>query len=471
MSESIGEKYKSLLGNIGVFAIANGASKFVPFAMVPLYTRYLTTGEYGITDLFNTTINLAVPLLSLSVASGALRYCIDDVDKRDQYFALSVLLTLLSCLICFLLLPVLSLPVFGGMASYGGYVVVAYASVAFSQLFSSVARAYRRNRSIVVASVGSALVNLALSFMLIVVCRLGVEGFFIAYCVSNVFACLVYLVGISLSGSLSWSWRASRPLLRNLVLYSLPLVPNALFWWMTNSISRYFITLSIGVSAVGIFAAASKLPGLLNVVAGVFQQAWALSAFQEYRSGEREQFYLSVYRRYNAVMVVLAALLIFSSKWLTHILLGSGFFEAWSYIPILMLSFYASSVSSFVGTMYTARMETKGLFFTTGLGAILCLLLTAALIPPMGMQGACVAAAASNVVISFVRMADVNRSMRIGFSVQNNALATTLLLLLAIAVLFELTAVATALVVGAALWSLKMIGVSRIARKLRKGIR
>ena len=44
-------KYKTLLLNIGLFGINTVATKLITFLLVPLYTYYLSTKEFGITDM------------------------------------------------------------------------------------------------------------------------------------------------------------------------------------------------------------------------------------------------------------------------------------------------------------------------------------------------------------------------------------------------------------------------------------
>ena len=42
-------KYRTLLLNIGLFGINTVATKLITFLLVPLYTYYLSTKEFGIT--------------------------------------------------------------------------------------------------------------------------------------------------------------------------------------------------------------------------------------------------------------------------------------------------------------------------------------------------------------------------------------------------------------------------------------
>ena len=59
------EKYKYLLKNIGLLVLSNFSTKLLGFLLVPLYTSILTTKEYGIYDLFNTTIGVLIPIFTV----------------------------------------------------------------------------------------------------------------------------------------------------------------------------------------------------------------------------------------------------------------------------------------------------------------------------------------------------------------------------------------------------------------------
>ena len=71
-------KYKELLGNIGLLTISNLGSKVLSFLLVPLYTSYLSTGDYGIFDNYTTAISLVAPILTLCIANGVMRFCLDE---------------------------------------------------------------------------------------------------------------------------------------------------------------------------------------------------------------------------------------------------------------------------------------------------------------------------------------------------------------------------------------------------------
>lgn len=66
-------RYKYLLKNIGLLTISNFATKFLSFFLVPLYTNILTTTEYGTYDIFNTTIGVLLPILTLNIQEAVMK--------------------------------------------------------------------------------------------------------------------------------------------------------------------------------------------------------------------------------------------------------------------------------------------------------------------------------------------------------------------------------------------------------------
>ena len=91
-------KYRRLILNTVLFAINAVATKLITFFLVPLYTYYMSAGEYGLTDMSLTVINLATPLVTFSIAEAAVRFIVGDSDQQDDYVAISILITHLAVL-------------------------------------------------------------------------------------------------------------------------------------------------------------------------------------------------------------------------------------------------------------------------------------------------------------------------------------------------------------------------------------
>lgn len=413
-------KYRNLIVNVALFAANAMATRLVSFVLVPLYTYFMSAGEYGLTDMSLTVISLLTPLVTLDIAESAVRYIVGDRAHTNEYAAVALGITLASVALVWLLTPLLDFGAFGGLGAYKGWLVLAYASSAFMTMCGQVARGMNKVRLIPICATVSSLVTLALAAALIGVAGMGVVGYFVSVSVGPAVAIVLYFtVGRLGSASIQGS-RAiaslSRAELRALVIpmlrYSLPLIPNSLFWWMGSSINRLFITGMLGISASGMFAAASKVPNLINTVYSVFQQAWQLSAFQESENEGLSRFFSTVFTLIQAAMTVLCALLSFTAPWIATILLQGETYNAWPMIGVLLLSNLFNVFASFYGTVYSTTMHTTFIMKTTVFGALSCVVLTPALIPFIGTYGACTASVVGQALVFAMRAIDSKKYLR-----------------------------------------------------------
>lgn len=437
-------RYKNLAVNTALFALNAVATKLVSFFLVPLYTAYMSAGEYGLTDMSLTVINLLTPLVTLDVAEAAVRFIVADRVRGDCYAAVATGVTVASVAVVTVLSPLLDLPALGGLGAYRGWFVAAYAASALTTMCGEVARGMGEVRLIPVCAGVSSLVTLASAVLTIAWLGMGVTGYFVSVIVGPALAVALYL---TLGGLGPAALRGARELASStreklraicgpMLRYALPLIPNSLFWWLGTSINRLFITGMLGIAASGMFAAASKVPNLLNTAYSIFLQAWQLSAFQE--SGEEglAHFFSRVFAFVQAAMTVLCAALSLLAPLVASLLLRGETYDAWPMIAPLLISNLLNVLASFYGTVYSTTMHTSFIMKTTLLGALSCVVLTPLLIPVMGTYGACVASVLGQGAVLLARAVDSRRYLR--FDAGWRYLAPTLLLLVVQAAVTEL---------------------------------
>lgn len=397
-------KYKNLLVNIAVFALNVFATKLITFLLVPLYTYNLSTAEFGVTDMALTVVTLLVPLVTLSISDALLRFVIDDGKNADRYISIGFMVMVISCCVVAALLPILDLSVFGGLGAYKFQFLLLYITNAFLIFHGNIARSLNQLRLMTWDAIITSLLTGILAVLLISVLKLGVNGYFGSLTAASLVGVAIYVVAGGHLGRLKRVNSQDKSLVMRLFKYAIPLVPNALFWWVGTSINRFFITGMIGIAASGLFAAASKLPNLLNIIYNIFQQAWTLSAFQEYGEKDNDGYFTTVYRVLLSGMASGAALLILFSPLLAAIMLQKDFYSSWTLIPILVIAFFFNSLNSFYGTVFTTTLKTVPLFTTTIAGALASIASTWLLIPVIGLNGACVAMVISNFIVFALRV-------------------------------------------------------------------
>lgn len=123
------QKTKKLLGNSAIFAVGNLGSKLITFLMVPLFTNYLSTEQFGTVDLATTTVNMLSPIVALSIADAVFRFLMDDESDDQAIFTTGLTFTITVSLVLLFLYPVVR---FFHIAN-GGYILRGHVLLAFGR--------------------------------------------------------------------------------------------------------------------------------------------------------------------------------------------------------------------------------------------------------------------------------------------------------------------------------------------------
>ena len=409
-----------------MFALGGLAVKAVSLVLMPLYTTALTAGEYGTAELLNSAIEIVLPLLSAGVVEALYRFSIDDDVPKDELFANS-LLVLGGGGLCTGVLCALG-SVLWNMEHAGSFFVL-FCSVCLFKATTQFARGLGHVRRFVAYGLINALAMVVSTYLLLVCARLGVEGYLWSFAIGYLAGGLAAFLG-SAEYRLLAPFRVDRALLRRMLVYSLPLVPNLLSWWLVSVSGRYVVLWGSGLAAAGLFTAASKMPSLINIVASVFQQAWQYSTAREIDSPDRGAFFGVVMRGYSLATLTVAGLVIALNRPISRVMLQAEFAEGWRYVPLLMLAATFGVMTIFFGTFYQALMNSRMLMVSTMMGAVVNVVLGVALVPFMGPWGAGLAGAVAYMLVLVVRARDLRR--RINLPIDRLRLSYQLALLISI---------------------------------------
>ena len=98
-------KYKTLFKDTLVFALGSLGSKVILFFLVPLYTNYLTTEEYGIADLVFTTSQLIIPIVSIVIWDAIIRFGLMKDRDREEVLKVGVTVGVVGALVTVAVTP------------------------------------------------------------------------------------------------------------------------------------------------------------------------------------------------------------------------------------------------------------------------------------------------------------------------------------------------------------------------------
>ena len=409
-------KYKKLLKNSGVFAIANLGSKIISILLVPLYTYVLSSNEYGTIDIMTVTISLLLPLVTASIFEATLRFSIKSSYRKSDIFTSSFFIGLIGNLIFLSIFPLVKKVEFINKYIIIFYIILFFQSI--NQVFAQFARGIGADKVFAFNGVLNTIVTIFLNLIFVLKLNLGVLGYFLSIIISNII-CNIYLTfSLKLWGFFNIK-SFNIPLIKEMLGYSFPLIPNAIMWWIMNVSDRYLITFFINISANGIYALANKVPTILNVIGSVFFQSWQISAIEEGESNNKSEFYTNVFSAFSTFLLIIVSGILIVIRFIVENILSNEYNFVWKYVPLLLMAVVFSSFATFLGTNYISMKKTKGVFKTTIIGAISNTILNIILIPIFGLNGAAFSTMLSYFLVWLIRIKDTKSFVNIKIDIKN----------------------------------------------------
>ena len=77
-------KKKELIKNTFIIFLGKFCTQFLSFFLLPIYTGYLTSSQYGTVDLITTYITLFVPIISLQLEMAIFRELVDVRNNESK---------------------------------------------------------------------------------------------------------------------------------------------------------------------------------------------------------------------------------------------------------------------------------------------------------------------------------------------------------------------------------------------------
>ena len=405
-SSSRGSKF---IKDVGVYAIGNIGSKLITFMMVPLYTYFVhDTSDFGYYDVCLTICFLLVPFVTLQLRDGAFRFLLDcNDDTKRQRIVTFVSRTMITTLTLAMLVALVMS--FTTQIHYLGYATGLLIALSLQEVYSQVFRGLGNNRAFAVTGILSALGIGVFSILFVAILDWGIKGIFLANIVARLLALILVECRVRLiTRNTRWSL-SPRQVGRDIIRYTLPLLPGSLCWWLTGSSDRLFIKYFLGLDVNGIYAVAIRFTSIISTLAIIFYQAWQETAILQYHSPDRDRFFSKMF---NSYIFVLAGILIgyaFILKVNYNWLVAPGYRESLNYIYPLGLSAVIFALAAFFDMGYQCAKDTPRTLPSIVLAAVVNVALNFALIKPLGVYGVIVTQLVTYLVLFFYRWHDMRR--------------------------------------------------------------
>ncbi len=406
-------RYKSLLSDTIIFGVGTLGSKILLFILVPLYTACLSTEEYGTADLVITIGQMLLPLFSLAIYDAILPFGLDKTIKKENVLKGSIYVFLIGVVVLLVLLPLTCFykAIYPWRWYIYSYVVVSFASI----LLLNYLKVCDKNRLYAFIAILNAALLVIFNLIFLKQLNWGVKGYLLSSILSIATCDIIAVIFGGIISSIK-TGVLDRTLLKNMIFYSIPLIANAISWWVIQSSNKVLIQVLGSTAMLGLFTVASKIPSLINIITTIFNQAWGISAIKEYSSKEESSFYSSVFRKYIIVIFLACILIVTILKPFMRIYVSEEFYISWKIVPLLLMGACFSAISSFCAALYGTVRKSKEIMFTTIIACIVNIIVNLIFIPIIGAYGAALGVLLSYMAISYMRMKDVKKIINIDYS-------------------------------------------------------
>ena len=239
------------------------------------------------------------------------------------------------------------------------------------------------------ASLANIAVTVAATLLLIVVWDQGALGLIVGNFLGTLTVYLALLGHRRDQLGLSFS----RPLLREMNRFGIPLVPAALALIAMNLGDRFFLNHFAGIEEVGRYEIGVRIASAMVLLITAFRTAWPAFAYSIEDDAEAKRTYAYVLTYLVAIASWLALALGLLSPWLVRLLATPDYYEGGRVVALLAFGgvAYAAYIVMAIGVGRTKRTQFN--WVITGGAALVSVALNLLLVPDHGMIGSAIAAA------------------------------------------------------------------------------
>lgn len=386
-----------------IYGVSGIVTRFLSVFLIPLYARVFDAGEVGLVSVVTNLLGLLTIITVLGLDSSAGRWYYDTEDESERrttlstflwtYFALSGIAGLAVFILRNEIARWLGQPDSAALLSIGAILLPITVFTAFSW---NLLRLQRRPVATVVFTATTGFTTLFLNYLFIVVFVTGPKGVFLA----QLGASLVGAVGAAFlfRGTFAPA-AASLGRLKEMLRFSLPLIPGALAFWIVNLSGAYFILASFDVAEVGMYQMGAAVASGMTLITGAFQMAWGPFAFSIHKQPEADGLYARTLLLYLGVTCSLGLALSLFSREILWVFTTEKYIGSF-WVTILLTYNFIIVGLGYIASIGTGIAKNNYAFgISMVVSALLLILLSLILVPSVGKEGAAMATFGAQLIV------------------------------------------------------------------------
>lgn len=443
---------RSFFKNAVIYALQPFLSKLLLFALVPLYTRYLSTGAYGNVEYALTIAAFYAAIIDLGLSNAFWNFRLEEHQQGEGKVLFNVLVATVAMGLLLLVPYLLASWVFPFDQTLTLWLVLLFSSEILKKFYDTSLMLYTAHDKpyhFLWGGLWYAMLITGLNIWFLAYRHLGETGVVYAYVSGAVLSGLIFLPYLYKKSSFHFDGT----LIRKMVAYGLPIMTGNLALVFLLLSSRFFLKTYVGDDALGQFVFANKWGTLAQVLLlNAFYTAWNPLRWQiSERTDAKAQF-----SRFYRVFVLLLPLMGFALMAGVYLLVprityDQNFLQGMYLLPFIVMAYVFFAFYYFDSMAFLFKQQTKFVWYIMLGTAAVNVVLNVWLVPAYQISGAAWAFLGSYAVMMLLTRLLSNRFYRIERSTVHDVLSLLVLLALTIGVSLASKAFSNTIAVWAAL--------------------
>ncbi len=392
---ALGPQLRRLGKHSAIYGLGGLVQRILAVLLLPVYTRYLSPADYGTVETLIALTTVLVITLRLGISNAFIRFYFDSPDpvERRRVLRTSFWFTMgmatLGLALGLLFSREISSVLFGS-ADEAEIVAAAFvglwAQMNYEQL-TALFRVEERSVAFVTASLANIAITIAATLLLVVELDQGPLGVI----VGGFTGTLVVYVALLGYRREQLGLQFDRELLRRMNRFGLPLVPSALFLWVTNFSDRFFLLKLADAEEVGLYSIGVRIASAMVLILTAFRMSWPAFAYSIEDDDEARHTYAFVLTYVVLVTTWVATGLALLSPWIVDWIAAPAFSSSSRVVGPLAFAvvIFSAFVVVVVAVGRARRMQFN--WVVSAVAAAVNVAVNLLLIPRYGMMGSAVA--------------------------------------------------------------------------------
>jgi len=391
-------KGNTLLSETATYLFSNILNAAIPFALLPILTRYLSPAEYGEIAMFQILLAGLAGIVGLSTASACSRKFYDhNLTQKDMQAFIASVLQILFASGCLVFIIIFIFHTYfekwlGLDKKWILWAVIVSVCTIIIQIRLSQWQVRKEAKKYSTLQISQSLLNMLLSLVLVIIFLQGVSGRISAQiCAAVLFAgiAILFLEKDKLLGFFHW-----RPdFIKEALKFGVPLIPHIGGIFLLNSVDRLVINTELGLADTGIYMVAVQLAGSIGLIFDALNKAYVPWLYERLKRNQPKEIQLIVrftYLWFFLILIGSSLALVFAPRLVT-LIAGPQYSKAGDVIGWLILGQAFGGMYLMVTNYIFYSKRTGLLSIATTFSGLFNILLLLVLIKILGLQGAAIA--------------------------------------------------------------------------------